>query len=241
VVWAGVRLSDLFAECGPEPAARFAWSHGADHGVFNGVACEAYVKDLPLDLVGADVLVACEMNGAPLPPEHGYPARLVVPGYYGTNSVKWLSRITLAERRATGPFTTRWYNDAVRDAHGEPTGETTPVWSIAPHSLIVSPSPEHTLAVGTPTEIWGWAWADGGASRVEVSVDGGATWQAAALEARTERAWQRFTCPWRPERAGRPELCSRAKAANGLSQPAAGARNAIHRVPVEVVSQRPER
>ena len=83
------------------------WSSGADHGVFEGDSCEAFVKDLPLERAGADVLIAYEMNGAPLRPEHGYPARLVVPGYYGTNSVKWLTRLSLAETHAMGPFATR--------------------------------------------------------------------------------------------------------------------------------------
>ena len=90
-------------------------------GAFQGVHCDAYVKDLPLDRVSADVLIADEMNGAPLRPENGYPARLVIPGYYGTNSVKWLTRLTLAAERAASPLTTRWYNDAVRDAAGRPT------------------------------------------------------------------------------------------------------------------------
>ena len=132
VMWGGVRLSDLLAECEPDPAARFVWSSGADYGEFEGVDCPAFVKDLPIERVAADVLIAYEMNGAPLKPEHGFPARLVVPGFYGTNSVKWLTRLTLADKRATGPFTTRWYNDPVRDAAGRPTGATTPVWSIAP-------------------------------------------------------------------------------------------------------------
>jgi DMSO/TMAO reductase YedYZ molybdopterin-dependent catalytic subunit len=138
VVWRGVRLSDLFADCEPEPAARFVWSRGADYGAFEGDSCDAFVKDLPLHRVVADVLVALEMNGLPLPAEQGYPARLVVPGYYGTNSVKWLERLTLAETRATGPFTARWYNDPVRDESGRPTGATVPVGSIAPESVIVS-------------------------------------------------------------------------------------------------------
>ena len=92
------------------------WSSGADHGVFEGDRCDAFVKDLPLERVAADVLIAYEMNGAPLPPENGYPVRLVVPGYYGTNSLKWLIRLTLADGRAAGPFTTRWYNDPILDA-----------------------------------------------------------------------------------------------------------------------------
>src|SRR5262249_33032720 len=80
VVWGGVPLSSLLADCEPDPAARFVWSSGADHGVFSGVDCDAYVKDLPLARVAADVLIAYEMNGAPLRPEHGFPARLVIPG-----------------------------------------------------------------------------------------------------------------------------------------------------------------
>jgi DMSO/TMAO reductase YedYZ molybdopterin-dependent catalytic subunit len=105
---------------------------GSDFVEVEGVICEAFVKEIPLERVATDVLIAYEMNGAPLRPENGYPARLVVPGYYGTNSVKWLNRLTLADTRGAGPFTTRWYNDPIRDAAGQPTGATTPVSSIAP-------------------------------------------------------------------------------------------------------------
>jgi sulfane dehydrogenase subunit SoxC len=234
VVWGGVRLADLLAECEPDPAARFVWSSGADHGVFEGVECDAYVKDLPLDRVAADVLVATEMNGAPLRPENGYPARLVVPGFYGTNCVKWLTRLTLADARAAGPFTTRWYNDAVRDASGRPTGAAAPVWAIAPESAIVSPAPHQEVAAGEPVEVWGWAWADGGVDAVDLGADGEPGWTRAAVEPPAGRTWQRFTATWRPRRRGRHDLCSRAHSADGRSQPEAGARNAIHRVPVAV-------
>lgn len=171
VTWTGTRLADLLADCQPDPAARFVWSTGADYGTLEGVRCDAYVKDLPLDRVADDVLIAYEMSGAPLRPENGYPARLVVPGYYGTNSVKWLRRLTLARERASGPFTTRWYNDVVSDASGQPAA-VSPVWSIAPECVIVSPASDGTLVVGEPHEIWGWAWADGGVASVDISVDG---------------------------------------------------------------------
>ncbi len=134
--WGGVRLSDMLADYRPRADARYIWSAGADFGEFGGVAVDAYVKDLPLSRIDADVLIAYEMNGSALLPEHGFPARLVVPGFYGTNSVKWLTRMTLAEARATGPFTTRWYNDPVLDEIGHESSETTPVWSVAPGSLI---------------------------------------------------------------------------------------------------------
>src|SRR5947199_284704 len=84
----------------------------------------------PVARVDADVLLAYELNAAPLPIEHGFPVRLVVPGFYGTNSVKWLSGITLAATRPSGPFTTRYYNDPVLDAARNDTGRTQPVWAI---------------------------------------------------------------------------------------------------------------
>jgi sulfane dehydrogenase subunit SoxC len=235
VVWSGVSLSELLADCKPDPVARYVWSSGADYGTFEGDVCDAFVKDLPLDRAGDEVLIAYEMNGSPLRPENGYPVRLVVPGYYGTNSVKWLNRLTLAEARATGPFTTRWYNDPVQDASGQPTGTSTPVWSIAPESVIVSPAPDQALPAGKAVQVWGWAWADGGISAVDVSTDGMSTWMSAAIEPPAGRAWQRFAVTWRPEHWSGHELCVRAQSRGGRFQPVSGARNAIHRVPVSVV------
>lgn len=234
VRWTGARLSDLLDECEPEAAARFVWSSGADNGSIGGVGVDAYVKDIPIDRVAADVLVAYEMNGAPLRPENGYPARLVVPGYYGTNSVKWLTRLTLADRRANSPFTTRWYNDAVRDASGLPTGTTVPVWAIAPESVVVSPAPDEVVQVGRAVEVWGWAWADEGVDTVEVSFDGALRWNRVAVEPPVGRTWQRFSATWHPERSGSHEVCSRARSTAGAWQPVAASRNAVHRVPVRV-------
>ena len=140
------------------PEARFLWSYGLDSGEYEGVRSDLYLKDCPLDrLEQCDVLLAYEVNGEPLDAEHGFPLRLLVPGFYGTNSVKWLSRLHLADRRADGPFTTQLYNDAVE-------GGTRPVWQIAPESVIVSPAPATQIG-GQAVEIWDWAWADGGVSR----------------------------------------------------------------------------
>ena len=183
VVWSGVRLSEFLADCGPDPRPDI-WSGGADHGVFEGDSCEAFVKDLPLERVAADALIAYEMNGAPLRPEHGYPARLVVPDYYGTNSVKWLTRLSLDETRATGPFTTRWYNDPILDAAGRPTGRTTPVGPIAPDSAIVSPAPDQTLAAGEDVAVLGRRRCSRRRCERRLRVYAG--------EPPAGRAWQRF-------------------------------------------------
>jgi DMSO/TMAO reductase YedYZ molybdopterin-dependent catalytic subunit len=234
VKWAGVRLVDVLADCRPSAAARYIWSYGADSGNFSGAVVDAYSTDLPIARVEADVLIAYELNGSPLPAEHGFPARLVVPGFYGTNSVKWLTRMTLAEGRAQGPFTTRWYNDPVLDGAGRETGETTPVWSIAPESLIVSPMPHETIELSAEREIWGWAWADGGVRSVHVRTDDEATWRAAEVEPPCGRAWQRFSMPWTPRQRGMVALASRAEAMGGQVQPSSGRRNATYEVPVNV-------
>lgn len=155
VVWGGVDLAELLRDVGVAPGARFLWSYGLDGGEFAGASCDRYIKDLPLArLAAGDVLLAYELNGAPLPPEQGYPLRLVAPGFYGTNSVKWLWRLRLADRRADGPFTTAFYNDASSaDDLAAGLAPQRPVWALAPDSLIVAPGPDAALKLGEPVEI----------------------------------------------------------------------------------------
>lgn len=233
LVWSGVRVSDLIA---PEllRQANYLWSYGADYGTFSGVDCGNYHKDLPAERISEDVIVAYQLNGEPLPAEQGFPARLVVPGFYGTNSVKWLTKMVLADIRAQGPFTTTWYNDIVPGKSAGDASAVKPVWALAPESVIVSPAPETKLSVGRSVEIWGWAWSDKPVADVEISLDAGAVWLRADLEPRTERAWQRFSFAWQPERLGDVQLCVRAREAAGEWQPMAGARNAVHTVAVKI-------
>jgi hypothetical protein len=143
--------------------------------------------------------------------------------------------MTLTESRVPGPFTTHWYNDPVLDGAGRETGETMPVWSIAPESLIVALAPHETIELSAEREIWGWTWADGGVRRVHVRTDDAATWRAAELEPPRGREWQRFSMPWTPRQCGAVVLASRAEAMGGLLQPISGRRNAIYDVPVNVI------
>jgi Mo-co oxidoreductase dimerisation domain len=143
--------------------------------------------------------------------------------------------MTLAENRAPGPFTTRWYNDPVLDAVGEETGKARPVWSVAPDSIIVSPAPQEPIDRAVEREIWGWAWADGGVTRVQIRTSDETEWQSANVEASRGHAWQRFSCTWIPKHRGPVLLISRAETERGHRQPIAGRRNAIHGVPVNVV------
>ncbi|MGH6727602.1 MAG: molybdopterin-dependent oxidoreductase, partial [Pseudolabrys sp.] len=225
VVWGGVDLKVLLDELGILPDAHFLWSYGLDFGEYNGTRADPYVKDCPLDrLEQGDILLAYEANGEPLDAEHGFPLRLLVPGFYGTNSVKWLSRLHLAERRADGPFTTQLYNDAV-------DGGTRPVWHVAPESVIVSPAPGAQIG-GQPADIWGWAWADGGVATVEISTDGGQSWRPAELDRPNGWSWQKFRASWRAEGAGEAVLMSRATGTRGTAQPLADWRNCVHVVRV---------
>jgi DMSO/TMAO reductase YedYZ molybdopterin-dependent catalytic subunit len=155
--------------------------------------------------------------------------RLVVPSFYGTNSVKWLSRIELAAERAPGPFTTRWYNEPDEFGQGRQ-----PVWALAPQSVIVHPRADAALEAGASVQPWGWAWCDTPLARVEMSLDGGLTWLEARLEPRSERGWQKFVLDWTAFKSGSYNLISRAVAADGRQQPLTGRRNAIYGVPVEV-------
>jgi DMSO/TMAO reductase YedYZ molybdopterin-dependent catalytic subunit len=234
VRWGGARLVDVLEACGVSPEAKYLWSSGADYGEFGGVSVDSYVKDLPVERLHSDVLVAYELNEAALPAENGFPVRLVVPGFYGTNSVKWLSRITLETTRAPGPFTTRWYNDPVLDAAGRDTGTTTPVWAIAPESVIVSPAPGVVLERGVEYRISGWAWADAGIDKVDIGTAAGGAWLSADVEPRVGRGWQRFAVSWRPMATGAVSLFSLAHASDGFKQPLAGWRNAVHHVAVTV-------
>jgi DMSO/TMAO reductase YedYZ molybdopterin-dependent catalytic subunit len=236
VRWGGTDLGALLDEANVDPAACFLWSYGLDGGEFAGHAVDWFVKDLPLArLAAGSVLVAYELNGAPLPAEHGFPVRLVVPGYYGTNSVKWLWRLHLAERRAGGLFTTRLYSDetgAGDRAAGLPP--TRPVWSTAPESLIVAPPPDTVIRTGETMDIRGWAWSFAGIDRVEVSVNGGETFVRAALDERHGWAWQGFSLSWAPDRPGEAVILARASDAAGAAQPYDGARNAMHGIRVIV-------
>jgi DMSO/TMAO reductase YedYZ molybdopterin-dependent catalytic subunit len=231
VVWSGVRLRDVLEPCGVAPDAAFIWTQGLESGDFADVKSEPYVKDLPLSkALSPEVLLATGMNGIPLSSERGGPVRLVVPGWYGTNSVKWLGALTVTAHRAPGPYTTRFYNDP--SANGPK-----PVWGIAPESIIVSPSSQDALVAGTPFLVQGWAWAESGVTRVEVTADGGMTWTPAMLERRVDFGWQRFSLR-RRFLSGQTQLSCRCFDGSGNAQPESGARNAVHTVSLDVAAAR---
>jgi DMSO/TMAO reductase YedYZ molybdopterin-dependent catalytic subunit len=224
VVWRGARVRDVLAQTGLKHEARYLWSYGADHGDFNGVSSPCYLKDLPIDETQrGDLLLATHVNGEALSDEHGGPIRLVVPGYYGTNSTKWLVRLEAREIRSPGYFTTALYNDRFVEDGIE---QSRPVWRVAPHA-------DATLTCA-PQTIWGWAWGAEAIARVEVSTDGSNNWAISRLEPRVDHSWQRFDFDWTPPHVGEFRMRCRAVDKSNQSQPEKGARNEVIEVKVTV-------
>ncbi|WP_405014666.1 sulfite oxidase [Kitasatospora sp. NBC_01539] len=221
--WTGVPLRDLLHRAGPAPEAVEAVFTGADHGVERGVE-QDYRRSLPMAVAldpDRPVLVAHTMNGAPLPPQHGRPLRLVVPGWYGMASVKWLCGITLTDTAFAG------YQQAVsyryRQSADDP-GE--PVTLIAPRALLVPPgfpdflSRTRVVRPG-PVRLEGRAWSGRApVTAVEVSTDGGTHWESAVVEPAGAHpwAWRRWHHPWTAV-PGRHLLTVRATDADGNGQP----------------------
>jgi len=239
--WTGVPLRDVVAAAGLAPEAVELVFTGADHGVERGVE-QDYQRSLTVaDADDPDVLLAYAMNGAPLPPQHGFPVRLVVPGWYGMASVKWLTRVEAVDRPFTG------FQQAVayrfRQDPGDP-GE--PVARIAPRALVIPPgfpdfmSRARVVRPG-PVTLEGRAWSGRAPlAAVEVSVDGGGTWAAATLEPDGGHrwAWRRWTYDW-VATPGTHQVTARAVAADGEIQPTGApwnrggfGNNAVQDVPV---------
>jgi len=199
--------------------------------VYEGAYHSAYEKDIPLaKALDPNVIIAVSINGEPLPIDRGGPVRLVVPGYYGTNSTKWLSTLTLSDNRSSGAFTTKYYMDVEHSGDG---AHRVPVWAVKPNSIIVMPANGDSVILGE-TLIWGWAWAAAPVERVDLSVDGGATWEPTTLDPRWDQAWQRFSYPWKPRTVGEYTIVTRAVDAHGNVQPDEPRRNRVYRAVVFV-------
>ena len=239
--WTGTPLRPLLEEASLEDDAVELVFMGADHGTQGGIE-QDYERSLSIsDAMRDEVLLAYEINGQPLPPQHGFPLRLLVPGWYGMTSVKWLRRITAVAEPFDG-----YQMDAYR-LRQEAEDEGVPVTRIQPRALMIPPGfPEflhrtRTLDAGSTT-LEGRAWSGSGlVTRVEVSADGGASWDDAALEPSAgPYAWRRWTFGWTAV-PGEHEFVVRATDDTGNVQPLDGlwnhhglVNNMAQRVPVTV-------
>lgn len=235
VQWTGIRLADLISLARPQAGASYVWSQGLESGSFADVSADCFEKDLTMEkALQPEVLIAYEINGKPLDKNRGGPARLVVPGWFGTNSTKWLCRLTLQDHRATGPFTTKFYNEVDPN---DPSGiAMRPVWMVEPNSMIVQPKPAEVLH-SPEVEIWGRAWGCEEIDCVDISVDDGDTWIPPTdvhVEGRKLYEWQLFRAKVIFEGPGTYHLVARARDISGIRQPMAGRRNHVHRVEIHV-------
>jgi DMSO/TMAO reductase YedYZ molybdopterin-dependent catalytic subunit len=219
--WTGTPLAPLLHEAGAAATAVEVVFTGADHGIERGVE-QDYQRSLPLaEALAEEVLLAYEMNGAPLPPQHGAPLRLVVPGWYGMAQVKWLRGVTVVDTPFEGFQNAVAYR--LRERPDEP-GE--PVTRMEPRALVRPPGyPDFMSRVrGLPAgrcRVDGRAWSGfGPVTRVEMTTDGGGSWAPARLEPGDGPPWlwRRWWYEW-DAAPGRHTLSARATDATGRTQP----------------------
>jgi DMSO/TMAO reductase YedYZ molybdopterin-dependent catalytic subunit len=241
--WTGVPLRAILEEAEVLDDAVEVVFTGLDRGVEKGVE-QSYQRSLELDVALADdVLLAYEMNGAPLLPQHGFPLRLLVPGWYGMTNVKWLTGITVVNEPFQGYQHTAGYRFRVDEGD-----EGTPVTRMQPRALMVPPGiPDfntraRTVPVGSCV-LEGRAWSGWApVTRVEVSADGGENWAEAELEPLGSRwGWRGWRYEWAADEPGEYVLCCRAHDQAGNAQPDEASwnvggysNNAPQRVPVTV-------
>jgi sulfane dehydrogenase subunit SoxC len=243
--WTGTPLAPLLEEAGLEDDAVDLVFTGADHGLQGDVE-QDYQRSLSVeDAMHPDVMLVWAMNGQPLLPQHGAPLRLLVPGWYGMTSVKWLTRIEAVPERFEG-FQMLAYRK--RD---QAEDEGIDVTRMLPRSLMIPPGfPEFftrtRIVDAGEIELTGRAWSGWGRIvRVEVSADGGMAWRDATLgEQPTPTEWIPWRVAWEAE-PGAHELVVRATDDAGNVQPLEQSwnhhgfeNNAVQRVPVTVRSGR---
>ncbi len=242
--WTGTPLGALLNEVGLHENVVDLLFTGADHGIEGGVE-QDYQRSLPLEeAMHPDALLAWSMNGRPLEPQHGYPLRLIIPGWYGMAHVKWLRSM----QALTEPFTGYQNTTAYRySASREESGEAVTLMRV--RSLMVPPGfPDFLTRTRIvrqgAKELIGRAWSGRSpVGRVEVSTDGGQVWETAAIEPQqSPYSWQRWSYHWEASRAGTYDLWCRAVDSAGDVQPleqrwtARGmGNNMVQRVAVQVI------
>ena len=226
-LWKGARLRDVLKQGGVGADALEVWFSGADRPVLP--ATPVFQKSLPLErALDENVLIAYEMNHAPLPRWNGAPARLIVPGWMGTYWMKHLTEVRVEPK----PLESFWMKSAYRlpagafpGAHfaSQETPETTPVTELLVNSLISSPATGSRITRGKNVQLAGKAWdAGAGIQAVEVSIDGQKSWKPATLGKDVGRyAWREFSAPLDTSSAGTLEVAVRARSRDGSQQPRA--------------------
>jgi len=224
--WRGVPLAEVLRRAGLSAGAVDVMPRGLDPDYVDAGTNHGRVRrPLPIAKALDDVLLAYEMNGEPLPPDHGHPVRLVVPGWIGIASIKWVGDIEVAAEPLHSPWDTRYYR---MFGPGYPEEGSAPLTRQVVKSAFELPW-NGTLAAGRTHVLRGRSWSGNGPVRsVEVSTDGGRTWRRAIpVGTAKPRAWLRWTLPWTPSGTGAHTLLARATDATGAVQPDSAAYNTL--------------
>ncbi|QXJ25350.1 sulfite oxidase [Actinomadura graeca] len=225
--WRGVRLAHVLRRAGLTRGAVDILPRGLDADyVDKGENLGRVRRPLPVAKALKDVLLAYEMNGAPLPPDHGFPVRLVVPSWVGIASVKWVGDIQVADEPLFSPWNTRYYR---LFGPGYPPEGSAPLTRMNVKAAFELPW-DGTLQAGRRHVLKGRSWSGNGrVHRTEVSVDGGRSWHRARQHDAhaADTGWVRWEFPWRPDAPGRHELLARATDVTGASQPSTAAYNTL--------------
>jgi DMSO/TMAO reductase YedYZ molybdopterin-dependent catalytic subunit len=241
--WTGVPLSVLLNRAVVRSNAREVILEGADHGMLDDPKSPPgglrFSRSVPLDKARRDVLLAYRMNGNDVPPEHGFPVRAIVPGWYAMASIKWLQRIIVTDQPFAGYYQTLDY--AYWKRRGD-IAELSPVAELQVKAEIAKPAQGDKVPVNSTVRIHGAAWAsDGEIVRVEVSTDGGSAWKEATLLGESKpNAWRFWEFNWKtPTATGKQTLVARATDSLGRTQPAhrdpdRGTYMINHLLPIEV-------
>jgi sulfite oxidase len=220
--WTGVSLRDVLAKAEPKATARYVILNGADAPIR---AVPDFVRSIPIEkAMNPDTILAYRMNGEAIPILHGFPLRLIVPGWEAAASTKWIVNIRVSETEADGFFMQTAYRIPSRPvAPGTAVDpkDMVPYTALNVKSIFTHPLEGATLRAGTSLELRGLAWAgEADITRVDVSTDSGATWDNAALDRdKAKYTWRRFRYPWRPSRSGSFVLMARATDSQGRIQP----------------------
>jgi DMSO/TMAO reductase YedYZ molybdopterin-dependent catalytic subunit len=221
--WTGLPLSVLLDRAGVKPSAREVILEGTDGGILEDPKSPPgqlhFARSIPVEKARADVLLAYKMNGSDLPPEHGFPVRAIVPGWYAMASIKWLQRIIVMDEPFTGYYQTIDYAYWKRRAE---VAELTPLTEMQIKAEIAKPAEGETVSANSSVRVHGAAWtSDGEIAKVELSTDGGSTWnQTNLLGEPNPNAWQLWEFYWQtPAAAGKRTLIARATDSLGHTQP----------------------
>ncbi len=224
VVWKGARLKDILNSAGLKPGAVDVTFNGLDRPALPTVP--DFVKSLAVDkALEDDIIVAYEMNGKPLTMLNGFPARLIVPGWYGTYWVKALSEITVLNKEYNGFFMKTSYripdNPCACVEPGTRPKKTTSITRMVTRSVVVEPVADSRVKANSVVRIMGIAFSGGyGIKDVTVSTDNGKTWHQAAFGKDLGKySWVQWSHEWRPEKQGRYTIMARATNSIGESQP----------------------